>query len=94
MAAMTFSSYSSRSRTVAETSRVPYRQIITDVEAPLQKGMSEQTLRAHQNALFARQLLRAWQLPFYRRLWGEAGIVPLAVGNLVWDEGSHLQSVT
>ena len=39
-------------------------------------GMSEQTLRAHQNALFARQLQRAWQLPFYQRLWGEAGIVP------------------
>ena len=31
----------------------------------------------------------------FRLKWtGEAGIVPLAVGNLVWDEGSHLQSVT
>jgi phenylacetate-CoA ligase len=39
-------------------------------------GMDEQTLRAQQNALFARQLQRAWQLPFYQRLWGEAGILP------------------
>jgi hypothetical protein len=31
----------------------------------------------------------------FRLKWtGEAGIVPLALGNLVWDEGSHLQSVT
>jgi phenylacetate-CoA ligase len=39
-------------------------------------GMSVDTLRAHQNALFARQLKRAWQLPFYQRLWGDAGIAP------------------
>lgn len=37
-------------------------------------GMSQDALRAHQNALFARQLRRAWQLPFYQRLWGAAGI--------------------
>ena len=37
-------------------------------------GMDESALRAHQNALFSRQLKRAWQLPFYQRLWGEAGI--------------------
>jgi phenylacetate-CoA ligase len=40
------------------------------------RGMSRDALRAHQNALFARQLARAWQLPFYRRLWGAAGIEP------------------
>jgi len=40
------------------------------------KGMGLQELRTHQNALFARQLKRAWQLPFYQRLWGEAGIRP------------------
>lgn len=40
------------------------------------KGMSQDTLRAHQNELFTRQLQRAWQLPFYQRLWGQAGINP------------------
>src|SRR5689334_20685421 len=39
-------------------------------------GMDVQTLRAHQNALFARQVRRAWQLPFYQRLWGDAGVRP------------------
>lgn len=39
-------------------------------------GMSRDALRAHQNALFTRQLQRAWQLPFYQRLWGAAGIEP------------------
>lgn len=40
------------------------------------QGMSSDALRAHQNALFARQLRRAWQLPFYQRLWSAAGIEP------------------
>ena len=40
------------------------------------KGMDAGQLRAHQNRLFARQLQRAWQLPFYQRLWGQAGIEP------------------
>jgi phenylacetate-CoA ligase len=40
------------------------------------KGMSQETLRVHQNGLFTRQLQRAWQLPFYQRLWGQAGINP------------------
>ena len=39
-------------------------------------GMSEDALRARQNALFTRQLERAWQLPFYQRLWGKVGITP------------------
>jgi len=37
-------------------------------------GMGADVLRAHQNRLFARQIKRAWQLPFYQRLWGNAGI--------------------
>lgn len=45
-------------------------------------GMSAEALRAHQNALFARQLKRAWQLPFYQRLWGDAGIVPGDIRSL------------
>lgn len=39
-------------------------------------GMSPDALRDWQNTLFQRQLLRAWQIPFYQRLWGEAGIQP------------------
>jgi phenylacetate-CoA ligase len=39
-------------------------------------GMGQDVLRGHQNRLFARQLQRAWQLPFYQRLWGAAGITP------------------
>lgn len=38
------------------------------------RGLGEEQLRAHQDALFARQLERAWQLPFYQRLWGAHGI--------------------
>lgn len=37
-------------------------------------GMSIENLRERQNKLFARQLQRAWRLPFYQRLWGNAGI--------------------
>lgn len=39
-------------------------------------GMSRDALRAHQEALFARQIKRASQLPFYQHLWGAAGITP------------------
>lgn len=45
-------------------------------------GMSTDALRAHQEALFARQLRRAWQLPFYQRLWGAAGISPADIRGL------------
>lgn len=38
------------------------------------RGMGRDALRAHQNALFMHQIRRAWQLPFYQRLWGAAGI--------------------
>ena len=37
-------------------------------------GMPADELRARQDALFMRALARAWQIPFYRRLWGDAGI--------------------
>jgi len=40
------------------------------------RGMSADALRQHQEALFARQLRRAWDIPFYRRLWTEAGLSP------------------
>ena len=46
------------------------------------QGMAPQDLRAHQEALFARQLERAWQIPFYQRLWGGAGLKPGDVRSL------------
>ncbi|MDP6708561.1 MAG: AMP-binding protein [Alphaproteobacteria bacterium] len=38
--------------------------------------LSRDALRALQEARFAEVLARAWQVPFYQRLWGEAGIAP------------------
>lgn len=40
------------------------------------KGMSLDALRALQETRFRRAVARAWQIPFYRRLWGAAGIEP------------------
>lgn len=40
------------------------------------RGMGGDALRAHQNGLFMHQIRRAWQLPFYQRLWAAAGIGP------------------
>lgn len=37
-------------------------------------GMSRDELRALQETRFRTVLARAWQVPFYRRLWGAAGI--------------------
>lgn len=39
-------------------------------------GMSRDALRARQEALFARLMARAWQVPFYRCHWGARGIEP------------------
>jgi len=45
-------------------------------------GMSTGQLRQRQEAQFARQLQRAWQLPFYQRLWGTAGVRPDDIKSL------------
>ncbi|MDJ0919504.1 MAG: phenylacetate--CoA ligase family protein [Henriciella sp.] len=37
---------------------------------------SQDEIRAHQEKLFARCVNRAWQVPFYQKLWGDAGIEP------------------
>lgn len=37
---------------------------------------SRDQLRAEQEAMFLRCVARAWQIPFYRRLWGGAGVEP------------------
>ena len=42
--------------------------------AALFRGMSADELHTRQDALFARAVARAWRIPFYVRLWGDAGI--------------------
>jgi len=40
------------------------------------KTISRDELFARQNALFLKSVARAWQTPFYRKLWGDAGVEP------------------
>jgi len=40
------------------------------------QSLSRDELRALQEACFARVVARAWKIPFYRRLWGDAGAKP------------------
>ncbi len=40
------------------------------------KNISRDALFAHQDRLFKKMLLRAWQTPFYQKLWGDKGIEP------------------
>ena len=44
--------------------------------------ISRDELRAEQNVMFLRCVARAWQIPFYRRLWGGAGVEPGDVRSL------------
>lgn len=46
------------------------------------KTISREELRAEQNAMFLRCVARAWQIPFYQRLWGNAGIKPGDIQSL------------
>lgn len=46
------------------------------------RGMSRDQLLEHQGKLFARQMKRAWQIPFYQRLWGNAGITPQDIRSI------------
>lgn len=45
-------------------------------------GMSRDELRALQEVRFARVMARGWQIPFYRRLWGDRGIEPGDIRSL------------
>jgi len=36
--------------------------------------LSKDAIRAHQNELFMRCVRRAWEVPFYQRLWGKQGL--------------------
>jgi phenylacetate-CoA ligase len=38
--------------------------------------ISRDELFARQNALFLKSVARAWRTPFYRKLWGDAGVQP------------------
>lgn len=40
------------------------------------RTLSRDELFTRQDAMFRRCVARAWQIPFYQRLWGEAGIAP------------------
>jgi len=44
--------------------------------------LSRDEIRARQNILFMRCVERAWSIPFYQRLWGDAGLVPADIKNL------------
>ncbi len=46
------------------------------------KAISREQLRAEQNVMFLRCVARAWQIPFYQRLWGNAGITPADIQSL------------
>ncbi len=46
------------------------------------KNISREELRAEQNAMFLRCVTRAWHIPFYQRLWGDAGITPEDIQSL------------
>lgn len=46
------------------------------------KGMSRDELRSIQNERFLKVLTFAWKVPFYRRLWGAAGIEPSDIRGL------------
>ena len=45
-------------------------------------AMSRDELRSQQEVKFARLMARGWEVPFYRRLWGERGIEPGDINGL------------
>ncbi|AOS98317.1 Phenylacetate-coenzyme A ligase [Microbulbifer aggregans] len=45
-------------------------------------GMSRDALRELQNQRFLKLMVRGWQIPFYQRLWGAAGIEPGDIRSL------------
>ncbi|MEE2002913.1 phenylacetate--CoA ligase family protein [Alkalimonas sp. MEB108] len=44
--------------------------------------MSAEELRVLQNQRFMKVVARAWQIPFYQRIWGSAGITPADIQSL------------
>lgn len=63
-------------------------------------GQSPDIIRHHQERLFARCVARAWQIPFYQRLWGKEGIEPGDIKGLetlpqlpVFDKSDIMESI-
>ena len=63
-------------------------------------AMSRDELRAIQERQFARLMMRGWEVPFYRRLWGARGIEPGDIRGLddivklpVYDKSDLMASV-
>jgi phenylacetate-CoA ligase len=61
---------------------------------------SRDALRVHQEKLFLRCVTRAWQIPFYQRLWGNAGVEPGDIKGLetlpqlpVFDKSDIMSSI-
>jgi phenylacetate-CoA ligase len=46
------------------------------------KGMSREQLYTLQNQRFMQVVKRAWQIPFYQRIWGNAGVKPADINSL------------
>ncbi|MGQ3176429.1 MAG: phenylacetate--CoA ligase family protein, partial [Blastomonas fulva] len=63
-------------------------------------GMSRDELFAIQDRQFRRLMKRGWQIPFYQRLWGNAGIEPGDIQGLaditklpVYDKSDLMASI-
>lgn len=52
----------------------------TYFKGPYQRSRDE--IRAVQNERFLAQMKRAWQVPFYKRYWSAAGLLPGDIGSL------------
>jgi phenylacetate-CoA ligase len=64
-----------------------FEQLLTDypVGDPFletYRGMTPEQLRELQNRRFLILVKRAWEIPFYQRVWGNAGIVPADINSL------------
>ncbi len=64
-----------------------YAQMLRDfpIGADFTEGfarLSRDEIRSRQDALFMRCVARAWEIPFYQRLWGAAGAAPGDVRGL------------
>lgn len=46
------------------------------------EGMSKNALKALQNERFMHVVKRAWEIPFYQRIWGNAGVKPEDIQSL------------
>jgi phenylacetate-CoA ligase len=45
-------------------------------------GMSQDELKVLQNERFMEVVKRAWEIPFYQRIWGNAGVIPEEIKSI------------